>query len=68
MTQTTLQHLDAMRLRKTLTVAQKKSDLTEKLIAYLQKPLKRPLPEDDAESPPPADRDFDNPFFHGLPE
>jgi hypothetical protein len=28
----------------------------------LQRPPKRPLPEDHAESPPPADEDFDNPF------
>jgi hypothetical protein len=46
---TTPQHLDAMRLQKTLTAAQ-------------QDPPKRPLRKDHAESPPPADKDFDNPF------
>jgi hypothetical protein len=51
-----------MPLRKTLTDAQKMLNLSEKLITDLQKPSKRPLPEDHAESPPPADNDFDNPF------
>jgi hypothetical protein len=62
MTQITPQHLDAMRLQKTLTAAQKKLDLSEKLIAELQKPPKRCLSEDHAESSPLADKDFDKPF------
>jgi hypothetical protein len=62
MTQITPQHLDAMRLRKTLAAAKKKIDLSEKLIADLQKPPKMPLPEDHTESPPPADKNCDNPF------
>jgi hypothetical protein len=49
-------------LRKSLAVAQKKLDLSEKLIADLPMPPKRPLPEDHAESPPPADTEFYNPF------
>jgi hypothetical protein len=51
-----------MLLQKTFTAPQKKLDLSEKFIADLQKPAKRPLPEDRAESPPSADKDFENPF------
>jgi hypothetical protein len=62
MIQTTPHHLAAMRPKKKLTTTQKKLELSEKIIADLQKPLKRPLPEAHAESFPAADKDFDNLF------
>jgi hypothetical protein len=45
-----------MRLRNGFTDAQKKLDLSEKLITDLKKPAKRVLPENHAESPLPRKR------------